>query len=124
MGISAITGFSGMNQYRISSINGNPSVLKPVERVEEDNAKGNKALVIAQKEDNELYVKDYGEVPAAYSTAVGGFADLLNMQNIMQEQITNTQNQSRDSFNDMIGMMGYQNRLREQLTGIGFVEFA
>ena len=75
MMISGITGISGMGNYRISSIHGNPYTLNPVSRIDDDTTQSGKALVIAapqQKDD--LYVKDYGNLES-YQGMFGGVAD-------------------------------------------------
>lgn len=130
MTISGSLGMSGMEQYRISSVHGNPSGINAIHKVNEDGNQKSKPLLIATKEkdDKELYVKDYGELKSIASTAIGGFADILEMQ----EQMTMTEDgdaaiqsvQSTDYWNDTIGMMGFQNQLRDQLMGTGFTPFA
>lgn len=128
MSISGISGLSGMNQYKISSINGNPGSLNPVQKIQQDTDRSGKPLVIASP-DNEkqsLYIKDYGELEKTNSTAVGGFADMLSIQTDMLTSSSETDQESGSivSFlNDTIGMMGYQNQLRDQLMGTGFVPF-
>lgn len=128
MGISGITGFSGFEQYRISSIHGNPYSMNAIQRIGKDNGRSGKPLVIASEEpQKDLYVKDYGELDAPKSTATGGFAEMLNIQENMlaQEGGESKTNQSNyaSSLNDTIGMMGFQNRLRNQLNGAGFTPF-
>lgn len=129
MGISGIAGFSGLENYRISSIHGNPYSMNAVQRVSRDNERSGKPLVIASKETSEdLYVKDYGELAAPKSTATGGFAEMLNIQENMlaqeDEESSTGQSGYASYLNDTIGMMGFQNRLRNQLNGAGFVPFA
>lgn len=124
MGISAIAGFSGFGSYRISSIHGNPYSLNAVQRVEKDNGRSGKPLVIASEEKEDLYVKDYGELDAPKSTASGDFAEMLGIQESMLSQKDEGRQTNYASYlNDTIGMMGFQNRLRDQLGGVGFTPF-
>jgi len=128
MSISGIAGISGLGNYRISSIHGNPYSMNPVQRVEQDNRRSGKPLVIAsEKPEEDLYVKDYGELDATESTATGDFAEMLSMQDTMslqKDKETGGQKSAYASYlNDTIGMMGLQNRLRDQLTGAGFTPF-
>lgn len=114
-----------MSPYRITSINGNPNSLAPIERVGEKNTKKNKALVIASEEkEQDLYVKDYGELAKPTRLEQGAFAEVLSMK---AEGFTNDMPKSQGSmvafYNDSIGMMGYSNNLRNQLTGSGFTPF-
>lgn len=127
MTISGISAFSGMGQYRISSIHGNPYSMNPIQGIGEQSSGGGKPLVIASAEKkDDLYVKDFGELEKTTSTSVGDFAEILEMKEAMTdemaEQQTDMGNYSK-YLNDTIGMMGFQNRLRDQLTGGGFVPF-
>lgn len=123
LGIGAIT---GMEQYRISSIHGNPYSMSPIQKIGDSSADNGKALVIATPEKKEdLYVKDYGELKDTRSTAIGDFAEILELQETSMTQSLEEE-QSTDYagyLNDTIGLMGFQNRLRDQLNGIGFVPF-
>lgn len=123
MGISAIAGFGN---YRISSIHGNPYSLNAVQKIGQNNGRSGKPLVIASEEKKEnLYVKDYGALDATKSTASGDFAELLGIQESMLSQKEETQKSDYASYlNDTIGMMGMQNRLRDQLNGAGFTPFS
>lgn len=124
MGISAIAGFSGFGSYRISSIHGNPYSLDAVQKIGKDNGRSGKPLVIASEEKDDLYVKDYGELDAAKSTASGDFAEMLGIQESMLSQKEEGKQTNYVSYlNDTIGMMGLQNRLRDQLNGAGFTPF-
>lgn len=124
MSISGVAGLSGLSNYRISSINGNPYSMNAVQRIGQDGGRSGKPLVIAsEKPEEELYVKDYGELDAPKSTATGGFAEMLSMQEDLLTKKDTQPKQSYSSYlNDTIGMMGYQNRLRDQL-GVGAVSF-
>ena len=97
--ISGITGISGMGNYRISSIHGNPYTLNPVSRIDDDTTQSGKALVIAapqQKDD--LYVKDYGNLESTGSTATGDFAEMLGIQeDMLTAQAEQTQSQSQST---------------------------
>ncbi|MCD8037527.1 MAG: hypothetical protein LUE96_00305 [Lachnospiraceae bacterium] len=129
-GISGLSGLSGLGGYRISSVNGNPYSLQAVSRIEEgaDNRRG-RALIIGQKStEDDLYVKDYGELESTQSTATGDFAELLSMQESAaadDETAAEAWGASKYTsyINDTIGMMGFQNGLREQLSGAGFIPF-
>lgn len=125
MTISGITAFSGMGQYRISSIHGNPYSMNPIQEIGEQGAGSGRPLVIASSEKkDDLYVKDFGELEKTKSTAVGDFAEILEMEEAMSEEMAEEQMANYASYlNDTIGMMGFQNRLRDQLTGGGFVPF-
>ena len=126
MAISGIVAITGMEQYRISSIHGNPYSMSPIQKIGDSSADNGKALVIATPEKKEdLYVKDYGELKDTRSTAIGDFAEILELQETSMTQSLEEE-QSTDYagyLNDTIGMMGFQNRLRDQLNGIGFVPF-
>lgn len=118
---------NGLSGYRISSINGNPYSMKPVKRIGDDYENGSgKPLVLATRQKEELYVKDFGELENTKSTSTGDFAQMLSIQKEMQtseNKMTNTHNDYRVYVNDTIGLMGYQNQLRDQLMGTGFVPF-
>lgn len=125
MGISAVAGLSGFGSYRISSIHGNPYSLNAVQRIEKDNGRSGKPLVIASEEKEDLYVRDYGELEATKSTASGDFAEMLGIQERMLSQKgAGKQTDYTSYLNDTIGMMGLQNRLRDQLNGAGFTPFS
>ena len=103
MAISAIAGFSGFGSYRISSINGNPYSLNAVQKIGQDN----------------------GELEEPRSTASGDFAEMLGIQESMLSQKGEDRQTDYASYlNDTIGMMGLQNRLRDQLSGVGFTPFS
>lgn len=124
MGISAIAGLSGFGGYRISSIHGNPYSMNAVQKIGQNNGRSGKPLVIASEEKEELYVKDYGELEPTKSTASGGFAEMLGIQeDMLSQKDTGRPTDYASYLNDTIGMMGLQNRLREQLGGVGFTPF-
>ena len=126
MAISAITGLSQLSKsYRISSIHGNPYSTYAIQKIGRDmNNQRGRALVIGQKEPKEdLYVKDYGELSKTKSTATGDFAEMLSMQK--KKAADNGQAQEQDNnyasyLKDTIGVMGFQNGLREKLNNEGF----
>ena len=125
--VSGITGISGMESYRISSIHGNPYTLNPVSKITDQTEQSGKPLVIAATDKkDELYVKDYGELKTTGSTATGDFAEMLGIQQDMQaggtQQAQKQQSMSTSYYNDLIGMMGYQNAIRDQL-GTSFIPF-
>ena len=126
MGISAIAGFSGLGGYRISSIHGNPYSMNAVQKIEQNSGRSGRPLVIASEEKNEnLYVKDYGELEAPKGSVSNDFAEMLEMQESMLSQKYEGRKSDYASYlNDTIGMMGVQNRLRDQLNGAGFVPFS
>ena len=103
MMVSGITGISGMNSYRISSIHGNPYTLNPVSEITEQTEQSGRPLVIA-----------------------ADFAEMLGIWQDMQaagtQQVQQQQNTSTSYYNDMIGLMGYQNAIRDQL-GTSFIPF-
>lgn len=120
MGISGITGFSGFGNYRISSIHDNPYSMNPVQRVEYNSRQSGKPLVIASEDQqDDLYVKDYGSLEAPKSTATGDFAEMLSIQESMLSQENDSQENGQDSYasylKDTIGVMGFQNGLRDKL---------
>lgn len=131
MAISAIAGLSQLGKnYRISSIHGNPYSTYAVQKIGRnmDNQRG-RALVIGQKEPKEdLYVKDYGELSKTKSTATGDFAEMLSMQKKKASDNGQTQGNDKTSYasylNDTIGVMGFQNGLREKLNNVGFEALA
>lgn len=126
MALAGIAAISGMEQYRISSIHGNPYSMSPIQGIGNPAEENGKALVIATPEKKEdLYVKDFGALESTKSTAIGDFAEILEMQ---EEALTDVMAEEQTAeyaryLNDTIGMMGFQNRLRDQLTGTGFVPF-
>lgn len=125
--MSGIAAISGMEQYRISSIYGNPYSMSPIQKIGDSSGDNGKALVIASpKQEDELYVKDFGELEKTKSTAVGEFAEILEFQedSLMQTRQDEQKKAFSSSLNDTIGMMGFQNRLRNQLNGVGFVPFS
>lgn len=130
MSISAIAGFSALRDYRISSIHGNPYSTYAIQKIGRnmDNRRG-RALVIGQeKPEEDLYVKDYGALSKTKSTATGDFAEMLHMQESaasdegLSHENTNT-SEYASYLQDTIGMMGFQNGLRERLNGVGFALF-
>lgn len=127
MSIGAIAGFSSLRDYRISSIHGNPYSMYAIQKIGRNMGKQRgRALVIGQeKPEEELYVKDYGELSKTKNTATGDFAELLSMQESRLSD--NGQTQEDDGYasylKDTIGMMGFQNGLRERLNGVGFALF-
>lgn len=125
MTISGISAFSGMGQYKISSIHGNPYSMSPIREIGEQATGGGKTLVIASAEKkDDLYVKDFGELEKTTSTVVGDFAEILEIEEAMTDEMAEQQTASYAKYlNDTIGMMGFQNRLRNQLVGVGFMPF-
>lgn len=127
MGIGAI-GIEPMSSYRISSVYGNPVAFEPISPISEE-TKANKALIIAQKEKDDIYVKAYGNLDSTTSTLTGEFADLLSVQESYQDISSKSQfnvqstNAYMTEINDTIGLMGFQNRLRNQLAGVDFRPF-
>ncbi len=133
MSISAIAGFSGLRDYRISSIHGNPYSTYAIQKIGRnmDSQRG-RALVIGQEKPKEdLYVKDYGALPRTRNTVTGDFAELLSMQesadsdNGASQELLERSDTSGYAFylKDTIGLMGFQNGLREKLNGVGFTLF-
>jgi len=126
MRITGSMGIQGFDNYRISSIHGNPQKTAPIQPIDSNESKKNSALVIATKEKEELYVKDYGDLPEVMSTQTGGFAQILETQELMKAD-TNIQAQNSQQFtdylNDTIGVMGFRNHLRDQLLGMSFMPF-
>lgn len=130
MRVSAISGNMGIyglgDRYRISSVQGNPYSMRPIQRIGGSAAQAGKPLVLASKKpEEELYVKDFGALDNVKSTAAGGFADMLEIQQDMLTDGAGEQKQRSYAgyLNDTIGAMGYQSRLREQL-GVAFTPFA
>ncbi|MDE7268125.1 MAG: hypothetical protein K2N89_11730 [Lachnospiraceae bacterium] len=128
MAISAITGLSQLSKsYRISSIHGNPYSTYAIQKIGRNmNNQRGRALVIGQKEPKEdLYVKDYGELSKTKSTATGDFAEMLSMQK--KKTADNGQekeNNYASYIKDTIGVMGFQNGLREKLNNVGVEQLA
>lgn len=126
MSMFGIAAIGGGQQYRISSIHGNPYRLGQVQRVERQQEEHAKPLVIASPvEKDDFYVKDYGELKKTQNTATGDFAELLATQ---ERALTQTPEKTSPDYmsrlNDTIGMMGFQNCLRDRLNGSGFMPFA
>lgn len=106
----------GTNDYRVSSIHGNPASLQPIRRLVQNEQQGNQALIIAQKTTGSDYVKDYGELEKTTSTSIDGFGDILAMQNSSEEVSDGQEVSSYASYiKDTIGVMGFKNQIREQL---------
>ena len=128
MSISGIAGFSGLGNYKISSIHGNPYSMNAIQRIGQNNGRSKPLVIGQEKPKEELYVKDYGELDAAKGTATGDFAEMLNIQEHMlskKDTASSTGKQEYASYlNDTIGRMGFQNRLRDQLNGIGIEPFS
>lgn len=127
MSISAIAGFSGLRDYKISSIHGNPYSTYAIQKIGRnmDNRRG-RALVIGQEKPKEdLYVKDYGALSKTKSTATGDFAELLSIQQsaASDKEAGGSASEYAAYLKDTIGMMGFQNGLRERLNGVGFTLF-
>lgn len=124
MRISAIAGFSGFGSYRISSIHGNPYSMNAIQKIGQDNGRSGKPLVLASQDKEALYVKDYGDLETTKSTAGGDFAEMLSIQeSMLSQKEPDRQTDYASYLNDTIGMMGLQNRLRDQLGGAGFAPF-
>ncbi len=124
MGISAVAGGAGFGSYRISSIHGNPYSMGAIQKIGQNNGRSGKPLVIASEEKEASYVRDYGELDATKSTASGDFAEMLGIQeSILSPKAEGRQTDYASYLNDTIGMMGLQNRLRDQLNGAGFTPF-
>lgn len=98
--------------------------MNAVQRIGQNNGRSGKPLVIASEEKEDLYVKDYGELEPTKSTASGGFAEMLGIQeDMLSQKDTGRPTDYASYLNDTIGMMGLQNRLRDQLGGVGFTPF-
>lgn len=124
MGIAAVAGAAGFGSYRISSIHGNPYSMGAIQKIGQNNGRSGKPLVIASGKKEDMYVRDYGELDAPKSTASGDFAEMLGIQESMLSQKDEGKQTDYASYlNDTIGMMGLQNRLRDQLNGAGFTPF-
>ena len=129
MSISGITGFSALSDYRISSIHGNPYSMNAIQRISQDNGRTGRPLIIASEEpQQDIYVKDYAGLGSLKSTSTGGFAEMLSVQENMLTQATEENDIKQSAYasylNDTIGLMGFQNHLRDQLNGAGFIPFA
>lgn len=127
MSISAIAGFSGLRDCRISSVHGNPYSTYAIQKIGRnmDNQRGRAFVIGQEKPEEELYVKDYGTLPKTGSTATGDFAELLDIQkNALSDRDADTGTSDYASYlKDTIGMMGFQNGLREKLGNTGFTLF-
>lgn len=124
MGIAAVAGAAGFGSYRISSIHGNPYSMGAIQKIGQNNGRSGKPLVIASEEKEASYVRDYGELDATKSTASGDFAEMLGIQeSMLSRKAEGRQTDYASYLNDTIGMMGLQNRLRDQLNGAGFTPF-
>lgn len=135
--ISAISSYGGMN---LLGIYGNPSSIRPIKKISADTQK-NAPLVTASidKNQNQSSTSSLG---ATKSTSVTGFGDILkwsekyssdpeqamtasvdNVAKDSESNVSNDMEQNNDAanyFNDTIGVMGFQNALRYQLTGYTF----
>ncbi len=98
--------------------------MNAIQKIGQNNGRSGKPLVLASEEKEDLYVKDYGELDAPKSTASGDFAEMLSIQeSMLSQKHEGRQNDYASYLNDTIGMMGLQNRLRDQLGGAGFTPF-
>ena len=90
-----------------------------------DNQRGRAFVIGQEKPEEELYVKDYGTLPKTGSTATGDFAELLDIQkSALSDRDADTGTSDYASYlKDTIGMMGFQNGLREKLGNTGFTLF-
>ncbi|MCM1182657.1 MAG: hypothetical protein NC337_04695 [Roseburia sp.] len=131
MRVSAISGSMGIyglgNNYRVSSIQGNPYSMSRIRKIGDNAAQAGKPLVIASEEpEKDLYVKDFGALDSVKSTATGDFAEILGVQEELMSDggAARGQQAYTDYLNDTIGAMGYRNQLRDMLNGVGFTPFA
>ncbi len=117
MTIGGSLSIGGTNNYRVSSIHGNPTSLRPIQRLTQNEQQGNQALVIAQKTSGSNYIKDYGELEKTTNTVIGGFEELLALQNGADEETKadSTALSYASYLMDTIGVMGFKNQIREQL---------
>lgn len=117
MTIGGSLSIRGTNDYRVSSIHGNPTSLRPIQRLTQNEQQGNQALVIAQKTSGSNYIKDYGELEKTTNTVIGGFEELLALQNGADEETKadSTASSYASYLMDTIGVMGFKNQIREQL---------
>lgn len=111
-------GFS--SSYRISSVHGNPQSLQAIDKIGQNTKQSNKALVIAQKNDQSEYVKDFGELAPTTRTSFDSFTEILDMQKNTSKTETSQSSSYVDYLNDTIGMMGMNSRLRTELLNMNY----
>lgn len=116
-GVGSI-GFS--SSYRISSVHGNPQSLQAIDKIGQNTKQSNKALVIAQKNDQSEYVKDFGELAPTTRTSFDSFTEILDMQKNAPKNETSQSSSYVDYLNDTIGMMGMNSRLRTELLNMNY----
>lgn len=125
MSVSAISGLSG---YNILGIYGNPSSIRSVSKVDEYARKNNPLVTVAEQPEEAADIQEYEPLEPTTSVDSGGFADILALQDGGAQMQNNTFSQdsgnASSAFNDTIGLMGFQNNLREQLLGADFQPFA
>ena len=124
MGISAISGLSG---YSVVGIYGNPNSVSSISKVDEESKKNNPLITLAEEPEQAPKVDDFEPLEPTTSMSTGGFADILSMQEAgadMQQSFSQNSGNAADAFNDAIGLMGFQNNLRDQLNGSGFEPFS
>ena len=125
MMLSGVTPYSG---YQVLGIYGNPSSVNPVSRISEDTRKSN-PLVTVTEEPKQMSWEDM-DLPKATNTSVNSFSDVMKRQELTgmafeqnDEEELKMSDTMEDSLNQTIGLMGYQNALREKLMGTGFQAF-
>lgn len=125
MMISGMTPYSG---YQVLGIYGNPTSVNPINRISEDTRKSN-PLVTVSEEPEQLTWEDMN-LPRTAGTAVSSFSVIMKKQELTGagtewDESSDAQQSAvtADVLNETIGLMGYQNALRESLMGTGFQEF-
>lgn len=123
MMISGVTPYSG---YQVLGIYGNPASVNPISRISEDSRKSNPLVTVSEEKEQTTW-EDL-KLSKATSTAVKGFSDVMKRQELTGsteawEQNTQMPDAMANTLNDTIGLMGYQNALRESLMGMSFQAF-
>lgn len=123
-----ISGVTPYSSYQVLGIYGNPSSVNPISRITEDTRKSN-PLVTVTEEPKQMTWEDMN-LPKATSTTVNSFSDVMKMQELTGTNPLEANGETMamsstmaGTLNETIGLMGYQNALRESLMGIGFQEF-
>lgn len=120
MKIQGISSVDFTSLYKISSVHGNPQSLQPIDRIGQNAKQSNKALVIAQKENQSDYIKDFGELSPTTRMSFGSFAEVLNMQNNLHNTETTQSSSYEDYLKDTMGVMGMNSRLRTELLNVSY----
>lgn len=122
-----LSGVTPYSSYQVLGIYGNPTSLRPVDRISDADRKSS-PLVTVTEEPQQTTWEDL-KLPKVTDTAVSSFSDVMKKQALTGKNVSESDTAvslsgtMQNVLNDTIGLMGYQNPLRESLTGISFQKF-